>query len=127
MKKIIVIMLVAVSALLARIECTHADRFYLEWILDDTEPGDATFVCREPGTRYEVAVNPALRYIVIGASYKSGGYDILWVDGDIVRTQYYDDLGVLVRVKMDVSSPERLMENYRELREMFDFQTNHRR
>lgn len=123
MKKIIVIMLVAVSALLARIECTHADGFYLKWILDDTEPGDATFVCREPGTRYEVAVNHALRYIVIGASYKSGGYDILWVDRDIVRTQYYDDLGVMVDVELKTSSPERLMENYRELREMFNLPT----
>lgn len=123
MKKIIVLMLIAVSALMARIECVHADRSSLELIFEDTEPNDATFVCREYGTRYEVAVNPALRYIVVGARSKPSGYDVLWVDRDIVRTQYFDDLGVIVRVEMNASSPERLMANYRELREMFNFPT----
>lgn len=126
MKKIIVLMLIAVSALMANGECVHADRSSLKLILRDIEPDDATFVCRDYGTRYEVAVNPALRYIVMGARYKSGGYDVLWIDSDIVRTQYFDDLGVMVRYKMDLSSPERLMLNYRRLREMFNFPTNGR-
>lgn len=126
MKKIIAIMLIAVSALMARIECVHADRPSLELVLEYIEPGDATFVCSEYGTLYEVAIHPALKYLVIGARSKSVAYDVLWVDRDIFNRHYYDDLGILVRAEMEASSPERLMANYRQLREIFNFQTNRR-
>lgn len=126
MKKIIIVLIVAVSALMARIECEHADRSSLELVLEYIEPGDATFVCREYGTRYEVAIHPALKYLVIGARSKSVAYDVLWIDRDIFKRHYYDDLGILVRAEMESSSHERLMANYRQLREMFNFQTNRR-
>ena len=126
MKKIIVIMLVAVSALMAKGECAYSDMSFLEWILDYVEPNDVTLVCRsDNGTRYEVAVNYKLTYMVIGERSEYGGYDVTWIDRDIVTIHWYDDLGVIVKCEMKVSSPEVLMSNYRNFREHFNFQTKH--
>ena len=130
MKKIIIIMIVAVSALMARGECAYSDRSSLEWVVDYIEPKDVTLVCRSAdGTRYEVAFNHKLTYMVIGTLSESVGYDVTWIDRDFVTIHGYDDLGVMVKRELKVSSPEVLMSNYRNFREHFNFQTkpNNRR
>ncbi len=130
MKKIIVIMLVAVSSLMAKGECEYSDRSSLEFVLDYVEPKDVTLVCRnDNGTRYEVAFNHKLTYMVVGTLSESEGYDVTWIDRDFVIIHGYDDLGVMVKRELKVSSPEVLMSNYRNFREHFNFQTkrNNRR
>lgn len=126
MKKIIIILILAVSALMAKGECAYSDMSFLEWVIDYVEMNDVTLVCsNDNGTRYEVAFNHKLTYMVIGALSEYGGYDVTWIDRDFVIIHGYDDLGVMVKREMKVSSPEVLMSNYRNFREHFNFQTKH--
>ena len=124
MKKIIVIMLVAVSALMAKGTCAYADESSLEWVSEYVEPDYVMFVCRNAnGKRYEVAFNYKLTYMVVGSSSESGGYDVQWISIDSGGTHYYDDLGVIVKSELKALSPECIMSNYRNFKEHFNFQT----
>lgn len=126
MKKIIIILIVAVSALMAKGECAYADESSLEWVSEYVEPDYVMFVCRNTnGKRYEVAFNYKLTYMVVGSRSESGGYDVQWISRDSGGTHYYDDLGVIVKSELKVLSPECIMSNYRNFKEHFNFPTKH--
>lgn len=126
MKKIIVIMVVAVSSLMAKGTCAYADESSLEWVSEYVEPDYVMFVCRNAnGKRYEVAFNYKLTYMVVGYRSESGGYDVQWISRDFGCTHYYDDLGVIVKSELKALSPECIMSNYRNFKEHFNFQTKH--
>ena len=145
MKKIIVLMLVAVSALMAEAEspwgnilrlpswskggkCESVNRASFKMIKHVPGPNDVLLAC-QPGddvAYYEVAFDYDLSYIVIALNpipRLGGAHRVVTMFDDVVFVEDYDDHGVRERVIKDWSSPEDIRAAYRMLKHNFTLPT----
>ena len=145
MKKIIVIMLVAVSALMAESEsqwanilrlpswlkggkCEYVNRASFKMIKYVPGPNDVLLACPlgDDFAYYEVAFDYNLSYIVIALNpipRLGGAHRAVTMLDDVVFAEDYDNYGVRERVKKDWSSPEDIREAYRILKHNFTLPT----
>lgn len=145
MKKIIVILLVAVSALLAEVEsqwanilqlppwlkggkCEYVNRASFKLIKYVPGPNDVLLACPlgDDFAYYEVAFDYNLSYIVIALNAiprLGGAYKVVTMLDDVVVVEDYDNHGVMERVIKDWASTEDTRAAYRILKHNFTLPT----